>query len=211
MSRLYIGIYAIFLILFGLIGYFAHQLPFFPGDSTISLWLQRITLPFVAWLMVAVSYAGATLPAVVTVTLTAAVLWFSGRKLEPVFIVLLTSLAALLNWLLKLLVSRPRPGHEFIQALGENGGFPSGHTTYAVVFFGFLFYLLAKLVKRPLVVGALRWLLVVLIIFSGVSRVYLGAHWPSDILGSLLLGGLLLAPAIVLYDNYAKSRQKTGG
>ncbi|MBA7660813.1 hypothetical protein ES703_68819 [subsurface metagenome] len=201
MSRLCIGIYAVFLILFGLICYFAHQLPYFPGDSTLSLWLQGITLPFVASLMEAVSYLGATIPAVVTVTLAAGVLWFSGRKLEPLFIVLLTSLAALLNWLLKSLISRPRPGHEFIQALGGDAGFPSGHTTYAVVFFGFLFYLVPRLIKRPVAVGALRLLLILLIIFTGVSRVYLGAHWPSDILGSLLLGGLLLAPTIVLYDN----------
>ena len=124
MSRLYIGIYAGFLILFGLICYFAHRFLYFPGDSTVSLWLQGITLPFVAALMEAVSYLGATIPAVVTVTLVAGGLWFSGRKLEPLFIVLLTSLAALLNWLLKLLISRPRPGHEVVQALGGITGFP---------------------------------------------------------------------------------------
>ena len=74
--------------------------------------------------------------------------------------------------------------------------------------FGFLSFLVPRLIKRPVAVAALRLLLILLIMFNGVSRIYLGAHWPSDILGSLLLGGLLLAPTTVLYDNYAKGRQK---
>ena len=213
MSKFRAGIYFFFLALFGLLGYLAHQLPYFPGDIGVSLWLQGMDLPFFSPLMTAVSFISSTIPAAIVVALLVIGLWISGRKLEPVFIASLTSFAALLNWLLKLIISRPRPSSELIRVIGENNGLslPSGHVVYAVVFYGFLFYLALKLVKQPAAAGALRFLLILLIPLTGVSRIYLGAHWFSDVLGSFLLGGLILAPAIALYHNYPVDRQITSG
>ena len=213
MNRLRAGIYVFCLILFGLLCYFAREFSYFPGDVTFSLWLQGIYLPFLNPVMKAVSYISSVIPAVITVTLLVIVLWASGRKLESIFIASLTSSAALLNWLLKLLVSRPRPGIELMEILSENNGlsFPSGHVTYAVVFFGFLSYLVPRLVKQPAVAWTLRSLLILLIFLIATSRVYLQAHWSSDILGSFLLGGLLLALAINLYQNRTTGHQRTLG
>ncbi len=210
MSRLCAGIYALFFVSFGLLCYLAYRLPYLPGDIAIGSWLQGIDLLFFDPIMRVVSYTGDFIPAVIAVALVTGGLWLSGRKLEPIFIASLPSVAALINWLLKLLISRPRPVDGLIQVLSNNNGFsfPSGHTTYAVVFYGFLFYLTPRLVKQPAAAGIVRSLLIILIIATMASRVYLGAHWPSDTIGSLLLGGLLLAPAIVLYKNYA--RVKTG-
>jgi len=203
MSRLHTGVYALLLIAFGLLCYLAHQLPGFPGDIAISLWLQGIDLPFLNPIMQATSYISSLIPAIIIVALVAGGLWASGKRLEAIFVASLTSSAALFNWLLKLLISRPRPGNE-LNVLS----FPSGHATYAVVFYGFLFYLTPRLVKQPLARSALQSLLILLILLSGASRIYLGAHWPSDILGSLILGGLLLAPTIALYRNYAKGQKR---
>ena len=203
MSRLCAGIHVFFLVLLIILCYLAHRFPYFPGDIAISLWLQGIDLPFLDPIMRTVSYISSPTPAIVIVALVAIGLWASSRKLEATFVASLPSAAALLNWLLKLLISRPRPVIEL------NGlSFPSGHVTYAIVFYGFLFYLTPRLVKQPLAAAALRFLLVLIILLTGTSRVYLGAHWPSDVFGSLVLGGLLLAPAMTLYHNYAKA--KTG-
>ena len=204
MRRLYFVIYAVCLILFALLGYLAHQSHNFPSDSAINLWFEGIDLPFVDSMMQAVSSFSETIPAIITVALVASVLWFFRRRLETAFVIILPSLAVLLNLLLKVLIDRPRPGSELL----DDGGlsFPSGHVTYAVVFFGFLFYLLPRLIKQPVLMVVLRSLLVILILLIAVSRVYLGAHWMSDILGSLLLGGLLLVPAIVLYKRHAIGR-----
>ncbi len=198
MSKFYLGIYSFSLVLVGLLCFFAHQSFNFPGDTTISLWLQEIDLPFFNRTMEAISYIASLIPAIVIVALVSGGLWVSGRKLEPIFIVLLTSLATLISWLLKLLISRPRPGSDLSQL-----SFPSGHFVYAVVFYGFLFYLAPRLVNQPAVTRVLQSVLIILILLTGVSRISLGAHWPSDILGSLLLGGLLLAPVAVLYNGYA--------
>ena len=209
MSKLHAGIYFLFLALFGLLGYFAYQLPYFPGDISVSLWLQGIDLPFFNQIMQAVSSISSLIPAAIIVTLVVGGLLVSGRKPEPIFIASLTSFSALLNWLLKVIIGRPRLNSELIRMMGENNGFsfPSGHVTYIVVFYGFLFYLAPRLVKQPVAAGALRSLLILLILLTGVSRVYLGAHWFSDTIGSFLLGGLLLAPTIALYHNYAKSQK----
>ncbi len=158
--------------------------------------------------MTAISFISSLLPAVVIVALVTVGLLATGRKLEPIFIASTTGLAALLNWLLKLLISRPRPVNEAIQVMVETNGlsFPSGHTIYAVVFYGFLFYLVPRVTRQPAVIGIVRSVLILLILLTGISRVYLGTHWPSDVLGSLLLGGLLLFLAIALYNKYAVSR-----
>lgn len=183
-----------------MLSYSAHQSYNFPGDSAINLWFEGISLPFVDSLMQAASSFSEIIPVIITVALVAIVLWFFRKRLETVFIVALTSLAMLLNLLLKVLIDRPRPGSELL----DNGGlsFPSGHVIYAIAFFGFLFYLMPGLIKQPVAVTALRSLLVILILLTAASRIYLGAHWASDVLGSLFLGGLLIAPAVIFYKHY---------
>jgi membrane-associated phospholipid phosphatase len=85
----------------------------------------------------------------------------------------------------KWIVSRPRPK-------GAHHGFPSGHVTASVVFFGLLIYLLwmADLPRR------LRWavtgLAVVVVIGIAWSRIYLNAHWFSDVLGGFAAGAAYL-------------------
>ena len=213
MSRLYINIYAFSLILFGLLCYFAHQFLYLPSDIAISLWLQGFIPPSLDPTMQAVSYISSLIPATVIVVLLAGGLCALGKKLEPIFIVTLPSLAVLLSGLLKLLISRPRPSSELIQLLGENNGFsfPSGHVTHAIVFYGFLFYLVPRLVKQPAVIRTLQSLLGLLILLTAVSRLYLGAHWSSDVFGSFFLGGLILAPAIILYRNFVTGTKEKSG
>ena len=194
MGKLRTSIYVLLLVSFGLLCYFAYQFACFPGDITISLWLQGIDLLCFKRLMQAASYISSLIPAIIIVALVVLGLWVSGKKLEAIFIASLTSSAALFNWLIKLLVSRPRPTTE-----PSGLSFPSGHTTYAIVFYGILFYLAPRLVKQPAAKRAIQSVLMLLIILTGLSRIYLGAHWPSDVFGSLVLGGLLLAPAIALY------------
>jgi len=207
MTKLRMGIYALSFSLFGLFCYFAHQLLYFPSDISVSLWLQRIDIPFLNPIMQGVS--SWVLAGIIVVLLVVGLL-ILGRRLEAVFVTSLVIIAGLASWLLKELISRPRPSGELIQLLEVSSGpsFPSTHATCAIVFCGFLFYLAPKLVRQPIVAWVLRSLLITLILLTGVSRIYLGAHWTSDVLGGLFLGGLLLYPAIALYKNYAAKQKR---
>ena len=110
----------------------------------------------------------------------------NGRVGARLFLLLLVS--AYLNEAAKLLVDQPRPFHydprviKFVHE--DSGGLPSGHTQSTVVVWG---YLASRFKKRPL------WLLAgFLIIAIPLSRIYLGAHFPTDLLGGYAIGALVL-------------------
>jgi membrane-associated phospholipid phosphatase len=176
-----------------------------PSDRVVNGWFAGIDQPSIHSLMQAVSSLGDTIPAVIMVSLVVIVLLFYRMRLEALFVVVLPSLTALLTWLVKVLVDRPRPGDELV---GNSGlSFPSGHVSHIVVFLIFIFYLLPGLIKRRVIVIALRIMIVIFILLMMLSRIYLGEHWPSDVLGSIILSGLILTPAIGLYNNMVIRRE----
>ncbi len=91
-------------------------------------------------------------------------------------------------WVIKHLVKRPRP--PLINALVSETSysFPSGHAFVAVAFYGLLAYLLIRWAKNRLVQTAIFFSAVFLIAAIGFSRIYLGAHWPSDVFASYASG-----------------------
>ena len=106
--------------------------------------------------------------------------------------------------------ARPRPSGDLIDIVGdspEGYSFPSGHTLLYVSFFGFLFYWTYTFVRPSRLRAALLWTFGVLIGLIGLSRVYLGHHWPSDVLASYALG---FAWLLVLIQWYARVRLARG-
>lgn len=132
---------------------------------------------------------------VVVETAIAAVLlavWGHPRRAGSVVILVSTG-AVVVEWL-KQLINRPRPDVH-VQMMATPGGmsFPSGHAMAGLLLFGTLALMLfaSRLPKRVRVWGAIGTTLVGVII--GLSRVYLGVHYMSDVLGSWLLGTTMLA------------------
>jgi undecaprenyl-diphosphatase len=200
--RLYFGIYIFFFILFGVMCYLAHEFATFHGDITVSNWMQGIDFAFFTLLMKAVSFLGRAVPVSITVALLAASLLLLRRIREAFFVVILPAIAGLANELTKALVDRPRPSDTV--GMGINS-FPSGHTTYAMVICGCIFFLAPRVLKWPVATRIIQVLSVLFVALMGFSRIFLQAHWPSDVLGGLILGGLILAPGIFIYRYYVES------
>lgn len=95
-------------------------------------------------------------------------------------------ISALLNNILKMILQRPRPtGYRLIEETGYS--FPSGHSMASMAFYGFFIYLVYKNLKNKYIKWGLIAVLSLLIVLIGLSRVYLGVHYLSDVLGGFLV------------------------
>jgi len=152
--------------------------------------------------MLVISYPGSSLLLPVLVLLTAVFFWAVGARLEAVFVGGLSTASLLLNLLLKVQVSRPRPTANLVHIIQAAMGysFPSGHVMAYIAYWGLLFAFGVILFKgwhwwRT----ALLSTSAVFVTLIGPSRVYLGDHWASDVLGAYLIGEVLLGLAVGFY------------
>ncbi|MCH8172217.1 MAG: phosphatase PAP2 family protein [Proteobacteria bacterium] len=99
---------------------------------------------------------------------------------------------------LKLAVGRVRPEYVLAGAESAGFGFPSGHSVYAFLFGGLLIYLAAGLIRQPVARRIAQVALAFWVVTMGVSRVYLGVHWPSDVIGGFMFGAIALTVIIML-------------
>ena len=111
-----------------------------------------------------------------------------------------SAVSTIIYKVIKTVYARPRPDIGF--HLIEQGGlsFPSGHSMTGLVFYGLLFYFIFKYGKENRAQKALLILLAVLIFLIGFSRVYLGVHYPIDVLAGWFLGTSILTSAIILIE-----------
>ena len=124
--------------------------------------------------------------AIILIVLAFMLFIFIKNKKIGVSIISNLAIITVLNQLLKRIVQRPRPT-EF-RIVEESGySFPSGHSMVSMAFYGYLIYLIYKHVKNKY----LKWisiiLLSILICFIGISRIYLGVHYTSDVLGGFFI------------------------
>jgi undecaprenyl-diphosphatase len=107
----------------------------------------------------------------------------------------------------KLVVYRPRPSSDVVHVLSQlpSSGFPSGHVLCFTCFAGFLAFLSYTLLKKSVGRTVLITFFAVLLGLMGMSRIYEGQHWFSDVMGAYLLGSLWLALTIRFY-RWGKTR-----
>lgn len=157
-------------------------------------------------LLSAVSFIGKTTVAVWIVLGSSFIFWMLKYYWEALFC-LLTPFSAIVNSGIKLLVNRPRPDQNLVYVLDHqiSPSYPSGHVVFFTVFFGYLIATMFFTKKIPRLVRIfIAAISAALIILVSISRVYLGAHWLTDVIAGYLLGIILLSILLYFYlRNYS--------
>lgn len=158
------------------------------GMFTHSDWRTTV-MKCITFMGDAVAFAGMSLILIIVI---------KNKKLAltiPLNLILISEL----NSFMKLIIKRPRPdGINLIQIGGYS--FPSGHSATSLAFYGFLMYLIYKKCKNTKLKIFSMIFLGLLIFFIGLSRIYLGVHYASDVVGGFALASIYLIIYIILME-----------
>ena len=193
---------------------FARAHESFPGDEWVLLELRGLRanwLDDAAMTVSGMGHAGGGLvPAIPWVPVAVMAVTLGARRWTDTALLAVSILASPINLGLKELAARPRPDQGWALVEESGYGFPSGHAVVVAVFFGCLIILLerwpildGRLVLRRTVQGVI----LLLILAVGVSRVYLGVHWPSDVIAGFWFGLLYLLTMFGVRNACSNSRQ----
>lgn len=184
-----------------ILSWIAQRTQFFPGDMSITARLQKNRQPWLRAFFLTVSEVGFPKIAIPVTISVAGIFWALRFRLEAIFILLTSAFSTLLNALVKRVIKRPRPTQELVTVARviNEPSFPSGHVMHYTNFYGLLIYLLATNWRSGRLRNALIGLCTLLIAFIGPSRVYLGAHWPSDVMAGYMYGGLWFGGIMAIY------------
>jgi undecaprenyl-diphosphatase len=178
----------------------------FPGDIFLLLHSQSSDSRFLFLVLYSISFffgGWGTVP-VIIVVLTIA--WWRFGRLEALLILIGMALT-LVTTVLKPIINSSRPIVDVVLntpaaiafrvvSQQPDNGFPSGHAFFAIVTLGLLDYYSFITIKKRILRTLTLLCLIALILLVGVSRVYMGDHWPSDVIGGYLLGGIFLTALI---------------
>ena len=171
----------------------------FAWDAPLILAIHHLSSPVMDFIMKAVTLTGGSGAILLAIVLF---VWFARKHeyLDAATIAIALSGGAALNSILKVLLSRPRPGLFPPLVYASGFSFPSGHVAASVAVYGFLAVLLWRQGHRALAILSGAWVLMV-----AVSRVYLGVHYPSDALGAIAFSTLWLMLVFVVRDAHLRS------
>lgn len=168
------------------------QGPVTAADAGVSAWLHGNARPLLTSFMVAVSALHATNTLLAMTAAAAIALLWRGQHRWAAMLVACVPGGMLLNYGVKHAFQRARPALDGVAAIGSYS-FPSGHTAGATVWWGFVLVWLLAHARRPAERAAAAALAAAMVALTALSRVYLGAHFVSDVLAAVAEGMVWLA------------------
>jgi membrane-associated phospholipid phosphatase len=172
-----------------------------PGDVPIARAIQAPTWFWLDPLARALSTLGRAWPGETPFAIVVTLLVASfGARWDALFVAV-AALSGTINVETKLIVASPRPTAPLVQILevANGNGFPSGHAFGATLLYGAIWIVLPVVVPNRLACRLLRIAAVAIALGICWSRIRLGAHWPSDVLGGILWGMTLLSVLTALF------------
>ena len=166
-------------------------------DTIIYNKVYSLRNPFFDFLFVNITRLANTIPVIIILIILFALLNREDRDIlgSSFFI------TVVVNQVLKFIIRRIRPDH--IRLVEQNGySFPSGHAMVSLCIFGVCIYFISYKVKNEYLKLLYITLLSLLILLIGVSRIYVGVHYPSDVLAGYLLTMVVLIVNITLFHRY---------
>lgn len=199
--RVYIGVLALSFLGFAALAAFADTHAVNRFDVSATLALQSVHLPVYGWVLTHASDLGYFPLSPLTYVVVFVGLAAARLRLAAVLAVVSALLAGVAGGGIKLVIERARPSSTLVHVVAplNDYSFPSGHVLHYTTLFGYAFFVVIVSWRRSWPRDLVLVLLALPIALVGASRVYLGEHWPTDVIGAYLLGGLWLAGAIELH------------
>ncbi|MFB7637922.1 phosphatase PAP2 family protein [Peribacillus butanolivorans] len=197
----------IFLIGFSIMAFTISAYEFLNFDKTVISFVQGLESPFLTTIMKGFTFIGSSISIIILSLLVLFYLYkVLKHRLELVLFSAVMVGSALLNLILKLFFQRARPDlHRLIEIGGYS--FPSGHAMNAFTLYGILTFLLWRHISTMWGRTLLILFSVMMILTIGISRIYLGVHYPSDIIGGYLASGCWLAISIWVFQKHKESQK----
>src|SRR3989338_7529834 len=167
--------------------------------------IQSFQHSWLTSIFIFISLISSTKSYFIIVPIVAAFFYFKNYRKEA-FFTFFVVLGNIFNPIIKNIVNRARPTGDIVNILETktNSSFPSGHAMGAIILYGFLIYLVWKLPFQHK--KFITTILVSFIILVGISRIYLGVHWPTDIIGAYIIGFIWLIFGIYTYKKFKNKK-----
>jgi len=183
------------LVTFVLLGIAAHRTVAFELDVRFTRWVQGLDWRPLRWATDFTNWAMSGMPLTIGAIAVVVLLLLQGWRVDAVMLAVVIAIR-LLNSGLKAVIESPRPTPDLVKVSehSQTFGFPSGHASGALLVIGAIAWIITRRVASPAWRVAVWVIAACWISLTGFGRIYVGAHWPSDVLG----GWLWSAAALVL-------------
>lgn len=197
-------------LLFAVLTAIVRRNPTLSADTSTTIRIQRRQHPMLTRVMNLISWLGFRPQSLALPGSLVALYWLTDQRRNARYLIAAWA-ASMVSYTTKRIVMRPRPGGTeitVVEAGLRDSSFPSGHVLHYVVFWGFACYLWYTTVQIRAISRIPVAFVASLIASVGISRVYLGHHWLTDVLGSYSLGGGILLSLIGLHTRENSDRNR---
>ncbi|MCA1622580.1 MAG: phosphatase PAP2 family protein [Acidobacteria bacterium] len=176
-------------------------------DETVRVFVHGFAGESLTALMQFITMLGSTL--FLSILCVSIFVIFMIKNLKRAAVLLMTTMAGavILNFALKMSFGRLRPVPFFDTPLPDSYSFPSGHALYAACFYGVLAWLIAARIQNKSLRILIWSLAVLLALLIGLSRIYLGVHYPSDVIAGYAAAVVWILTVVLIDFTFQKWRR----